>query len=201
MTSPSRRVLAVVALLSTGALPGSSSAQQPAWSVDLRAGLSSPKGDLGDLHDEGFFAGIGLGRRLDSRLEVRLEAGFETLERGGRPDRLGGGSKGPLADLWHATVLAALELSDPEAGPWEVGLGAGGGATFFDVGGSPTIEARSGTWWTLQGMLYGGYGLDERWTLFVRIDALLMLEDQQEPLGYLSKETALLNSAGIRLAF
>ena len=91
-------------------LPGRAAAQQRDWSLDVRIGFSSPTGDLGDLHDEGFFAGVGIGRRLSPRWAVRLEGGFESLERGGRPDRLGG-TKGPLADLWHGTALLTFEVS------------------------------------------------------------------------------------------
>lgn len=195
-----RRALGWLAGALLLALPVHGEAQQPAWSLDVRVGVSSPKGDLGDLHDDGVFAGVGLERHLSPRWAVRIEGSFESLERGGRPDRLGG-TKGPLADLWHGTALVTFEVSEPGASPWEVEVGLGGGATYFDIGGSEMIAARTGTWPTIQGILYGGFELSRRWTLFVRIDGYIMVEDQPEPQGYLSKEFALVNSGGMRIAF
>ncbi len=198
MTSPpARLLLPLLSLLLL--LPLHARAQAPAGvTTDLRIGLASPKGDLGDLHDEGFFAGAGVGYRILPRLELRLEGGFENLERGGRPNILGG-VKGPEADLWHVTALAAVELTEPGVTPWEVDVGVGGGATVFVVERGETIEAQRGTWPTVQGAFLVGFHTGGAVTLFLRIDGYLMLEDTAAPAGYLSKELSLINAAGIRL--
>lgn len=203
---PSRLVLpaAAAALLlapAPAALAQSSGRAQPASVAEVRAGAASPKGDLGDINDDGVLFGLALGYRILPRVELRGQLDFENLEPGGRPSILGG-TVGPRTHLWHYLVGAQVELTDPALSKWEIALNALGGGTWLDVrDGPPAVPDYTGHRPTLHLSGQAGYDLFESATLFVRAGGYGMLGDQAEEPVYLGEEVVLIHSAGLRIRF
>lgn len=183
------------------ALAQSSGRAQPAAVAEVRAGAASPKGDLGDINDDGVLIGLGLGYRLLPRVELRGQLDFENLERGGRPSSLGG-TVGPQTHLWHYLAGVQVELTDPALSRWEIALNALGGGTWLDVSDGPAaVPDYTGHKPTLHLSGQAGYDLFESATLFVRAGGYGMLGDQAEEPVYLGKEVVLTHSAGLRVRF
>lgn len=132
-----------VLLLAPGTTPA---AGQQGISFEGRTGLAVPAGDLGDTHDVGLAAGLGLGFDLGSR--VALTADAELGAFGGGAASAGGGGQGPAADLklWHVTGGVELQLLDPRMTYWTLALHGGGGITAFDP--DPGEGHTYGTGWT-----------------------------------------------------
>lgn len=118
-----------VLLLASGATPADG---QQGISLEGRAGLAVPAGDLGDNHDAGLAAGLGLGFDLGSRVALTADAELGAFGRGSAS--AGGGGQGPAADLklWHLTAGLELQLLDPTMTYWTLALHGGGGITAFD---------------------------------------------------------------------
>lgn len=174
---------------------------QPAGVAEVRAGASSPKGDLGDLNDDGVLVGLALGYRLLPRVELRAELDFQNLERGGRPRALGG-SVGPQTHLWHYLAGVQLELTDPVISKWEIALNVLGGGTYLDVDdGPPAVPDYAGHVPTVHLSGQVGYDLFDSATLFARAGGYGMLDDRTEPPTYFGKEFVLTHSAGLRIRF
>lgn len=199
--------LAAVALLLAGA-PGTAAAQQPAdddpgrWSAALRIGFSSPKGDLGDMGDDGQLVGLSVDRRVGARWRLGAEATLENLERGGRPRSLGG-VRGPDIELWRLLAVAGYELTEPEASPWEVAVHAGIGATRVDASASANHAPHEDF---DPSALAGGsldYRLGDAVSVFARVDGYLLVADAfgDDAPPYLSKEVTLTHTGGVRVRF
>lgn len=118
-----------VLLLAPGTTPA---AGQQGVSIEGRAGLAVPTGDLGDTHDAGLAAGLGLGFDLGSRVALTADAELGALGRGAAS--AGGGGQGSDADLklWHVTGGVELQLLDPTMTYWTLAVHGGGGITAFD---------------------------------------------------------------------
>lgn len=174
---------------------------QPAGVAEIRAGAASPKGDLGDLNDDGVLIGLGLGYRLLPRVELRAQLDFENLERGGRPGRLGG-SVGPQTHLWHYLAGLQAELTDPVISRWEIALSVLGGGTYLDIDdGPPSVPDYHGHVPTVHLSGQVGYDLFDSATLFARAGGYGMLDDRTEPPTYFGKEFVLTHAAGLRIRF
>lgn len=197
--------LAAAALLLLG-VPPRAAAQyppraQPASVAEVRAGASSPKGDLGDLNDDGVLIGLALGHRLLPRLELRGQLDVEILERGGRPSRLGG-SPGPETDLLHYLAGFQVELTDPALSKWEIAVNALGGGTWVEVeDGPPAVPDFSGHEPTVHLSWQFGYDLLQNATLYARAGGYGMLGDRDEFPTYLGKEFVLTQTGGLRIRF
>ncbi|MFW6193296.1 MAG: hypothetical protein ACOC83_07395, partial [Gemmatimonadota bacterium] len=120
---------AAVLLLGVGTTPA---VGQQGISFEGRAGIAVPAGDLGDTHDAGFAAGLGLGFDLGSRAALAADVELGAFGKGVASD--GGGGPGPAADLrlWHLTAGIELELLDPTMTYWTLTVDGGGGITAFD---------------------------------------------------------------------
>lgn len=198
------RSAAAVLLLAAFAEPTiaqSTGRAQPAGVAEVRAGASSPKGDLGDLNDDGVLVGLGLGYRLLPRVELRAQLDFQNLERGGRRSLLDG-FPGPRTHLWHYLAGLQVELTDPVISKWEIALNALGGGTYLDIeDGPPAVPDFTGHSPTVHLSAQTGYDLFDSATLYARAGGYLMLGDAQEPPIYLGKEAVLTHSAGLRIRF
>lgn len=180
------------------------------WSVEAFAGAASPKGDLGDVNDDGVLAGVAFSRWLQPQLAVRLEGVFENLERGGRPAFLGG-TRGPKTDLWHYIVGVEALFTHPGRTDWRVGMNLGIGGTYLDVGSAPTVDGVaanpevtgfSGHEFTGRAGLLAGYEVASAVTFFVRGGGFLMFGDAHDPTGsFLGKEAVLTHEIGVRVSF
>ena len=174
---------------------------QAAGVAEIRAGASSPKGDLGDLNDDGVLLGTALGYRILPRVELRAQLDFQNLERGGRPSTLGG-TVGPQTHLWHYLAGVQVELTDPVISKWEIALNALGGGTYYDISeGPPAVPDHSGHELTVHFSGQVGYDLFDSATLFARAGGYGMLGDAAEPPTYLGKEFVLTHAGGLRIRF
>lgn len=210
------RRAAALALLALAASAGQAGAQESApepdrWRAELFAGAGAPRGDLGDVADDGLLAGVALGRRLSPRVALRLEGTFQSLERGGRPSLLGG-ARGPSVHLWHYVAGVEALLTRPAGTEWRLGGFAGLGGTYLDVAPALVPEgvevspelARgfTGHEFTLRGALLAGWSPAGGLVLFARGGAFLMLGDAGDPEGsFLGKEAVFTHEAGVRVLF
>ena len=197
--------VAAAALLLLGAAPPaaaqSTGRAQPATVAEIRAGSSSPKGDLGDINDDGVLIGVGGGYRLLPRLELRAQLDFENLERGGRPSRLGG-TVGPQTHLWHYLVGVQVELTDPVISKWEIAVNVLGGGTYVDVPDGPSsVPDYTGHRPTVHLSGQVGYDFFDSATLYARAGGFGMTGDAAEFPQYLGKEVVLTHSGGLRIRF
>ena len=204
---PGRWLAAVLGALALAAGPEPASAQQPAsepgpWSAALRIGFSSPKGDLGDMGDDGQLVGLSIDRRVSDRLRLGAEATLENLERGGRPGFLGG-SLGPDIELWRVLAVAGYELTQPGAAPWEVAVHAGIGGTYVDASGAENQAPHEDLDPTALAGGSLGYDLGETVSVFARVDGYLFVADflGDDAPSYLSKEVTLTHTGGVRVRF
>lgn len=169
--------------------------------VDLAFGYATASGDLGDVSDEGFVAGAGISYPVSRRLSLRSEFALASLRRGGRPQTLGG-VRGAQTDIWHMLVGGELELTDEAATPWNVWATLTGGASYFDVSGSPDGGAAvpTQTDWkpTLAGGLSLGYELAGGVGLVGRAALYSMFGDREREGEFLGNERTLELSFGVR---
>lgn len=121
-------IAVAIFLLAPGATPASG---QQGVSIEGRAGLAVPAGDLGDTHDAGLAAGLGLGFDLGSRVALTADAELGSFPGGSAG---GGGDQATHADLrlWHLTGGVELQLLDPTMTYWTLTVDGGGGITAFD---------------------------------------------------------------------
>lgn len=177
----------------------------PPFSVSARMGFSAPRGDLGDLTDDGYVLGLALGRRVAPRVTLLLEGSLEDLLRGGRlgPGFGLGGWLGPNMELWRVMGLASVELTDPAASRWEVAVQAGAGATVVSADGFTDGDAFTATEPTLMAGLLTGFDVTPRFTLFARGGGSIWFDGTGPGGGenYLGKEVTLTQSLGLRVRF
>ena len=206
----------LAALVALATAPGPAEAQRSwsapvSWEAELFGGAASPKGDLGDVNDDGLLGGLALSYRIHPQLAIRLEGVFENLERGGRPALLGG-VRGPKTDLWHYTIGVEALFTRPVRTDWRLGLQLGAGGTYVDAGPAlvpegvedepdPEIaDGFTGHELTARGALIGGYRVADDFTLFARGGLFVLFGDAQDPEGsFLGKEAIFTHEAGVRI--
>lgn len=198
-------VVLVVAILlaSLTAVPAAAQAPEPdpPFSVSLRGGFSSPKGDLADLADDGQLLALALGYRFSSRVGVLVEGSLENLEKGGGGQVLQA-PVGPAIDLWRVMALVSVELTDPTASPWEIAVQAGGGPTVVDASEFVAFEAVTTVEPTLMAGVFTGYDLGRHLTAFVRGGGSIWFDAPDPDDGnYFGKEVALTHTLGLRVRF
>lgn len=185
--------------------PALAHAQQGQISLDGWFGLTSPKGDLGDVNDSGWATGIGGAYRVLDRVALRLDG---TLERTVQGEPCENGTSifknlcGPNAYLWHVTGSVAVELTEPGSFG-EIALSTGGGWSRMEVNAFREFpEFRdSGLTWTAA--IFAGVEPTDWLTAFARLQGFVMLKDEGgvtegDPLG---REATLVNALGLRVSF
>ena len=176
----------------------------PPFGVSVRAGFSHPKGDLGDLADDGWLLALARGWRVSPRVTVLAEGSLEDLEPGGRirPDAPPlGGVLGPNVELWRVMGLASVEVTDPAVSRWEVAVQAGAGATVVAADAWANADAFTTVEPTLTAGLLAGYDATRRLTLFARGGGSIWFDGTGPGENYLAKEVSFTHSAGVRVRF
>lgn len=174
------------AFLATTLLLGSTSpanAQQideQRFSIEPRAGIAIPAGDLSDVADVGPGVGIGLAYRLTNRLAVRIDGDVDILS---GLDASGTGPEGPDATIYHYGAGLQYALLDPATNRWAIDVNLGAGASTFDVddfsvGGN--VVDFSETYFTANGGLQVGYDVTPTVNVFGRGQAFLMFTDEDD---------------------
>lgn len=194
----------LAAVLACALLPAAAAGQGdgPRWALEVRAGAVSPKGDLGDVADDGQMVAVAVGYRVTRRLTLGAEGALQNLERGGRPEVLGGGV-GPDVELWPYLAVAAFELTEPGASRWEVLVRGGAGGTRVEGDATDRLEAARRDEPTGMAAVDVGFAVGRSALVFVRADGYLILGDSPAPGAppWLGKETVLTHTVGLRVRF
>lgn len=195
-------LLAMLLVLAAPRAEAHAQADPPRTVLEVRAGASSPKGDLGDAGDDGQLLGLSVGYRVLPRLTLKAEGTLQNLERAGDPLERGG-RLGPDIELWHYMGVASLELTNPVRSRWEIVLHGGAGGTHVEGDATERFEASSSEEPTLLAAVDGGYDFGRHVTLFFRADGYLIFGDSPAPdtPPYLGKEVVLTHTGGLRLSF
>lgn len=120
-------------------------AETPTVKFDARAGAAFPAGDLADVADPGFTAGLGVGFFLSPRVVLRLDGDMSRLSDLNGNDfqqDVGDFFEGNL-NLWHYNGGVEFNLVDPRTRNFDVLLSLGAGATTIDPNqpADPELEA------------------------------------------------------------
>lgn len=183
--------------------PSSARAQQGEVSVDGWFGLTSPKGDLGDVNDSGWATGIGGAYRVLDRVSLRLDGTLERTIQGPDCEQsvvIFKNLCGPDAYLWHATASLQLELTEPGSFG-EIALSTGGGWSRMEVNAFrefPEFRDSALTW---TAAIFAGVEPTDWLTAFARMQGFVMIKDEGgvtegDPLG---REATLVNALGVRV--
>jgi hypothetical protein len=178
--------LTALTLLATALLLGNTSAasaQQadgPRFSIQPRAGIAIPAGDLSDVADAGPSFGIGLQYQLTNRLALRLDGDADVLS---GVDASGSGPEGPDVTIYHYGAGLQYALLAPGVNRWAIDVNLGAGASTFDVdefsvGGGPVDFSE--TYFTANGGLQVGYAVTPSVNVFGRGQAYLMFTDEDD---------------------
>jgi hypothetical protein len=173
------------------------------WSLALRGGFASPKGDLADLADDGQLLGLELGYRDRGLPRVRwlFEASLENMERGGGGQVLRA-PLGPDIELWRLMGGGSVDLLEPGLSPWEISAQGLFGVTVvassdFVARGS-FVEPQP----TVATGLTVGRRVGSRFTAFARADFYIWFDDTRpEDPNFLGKEVVLTHTFGLRWRF
>lgn len=170
------------------------------WSLALRAGFSSPRGDLADHSDDGLFVGLAAGYRDRGlpRVTLLAEVSLENMERGGggqvAPDPLG-----PDIELWRVTGGVAVDLLEPGLSPWEITGRGVLGVTIVASSAFRGFGAFVGAEPTVGGGLAVGREIGDRLTAFGRADAYLFLDGVRPgEANFFGREATLTHTLGLR---
>lgn len=148
------------------------------WSVDGRAGVGLPVGDLADFQDAGFAAGLGIGYRVHPRVTLRADGDLEVLSGA----EIGGSDEFVDTNLWHYTGGVEVALTDPTRSPWNVSANVGAGATTFSFDletEAPGVDDTQ-TYFSTRGGLNVGYFVSSGVEVFARGDAHLIFVDEED---------------------
>lgn len=164
----------VAALVASTALlaPSAAAAQSP-LDFELRGGLGLPAFDLADRTDAGPAVGLDLAYRVAPRVSVVVGGDVEFLD-GQDPEGTGPGAPG--VNAWHYGGGVEAQLLRPTSTYWRLNVGAGVGATTFDVsegGGSETDLS-------VYGSLELGWNASEETELFVGLRSYLAFSGDGE---------------------
>ncbi|MFW6088879.1 MAG: outer membrane beta-barrel protein [Gemmatimonadota bacterium] len=150
------------------------------FSIEPRAGIAIPAGDLSDVADAGPGLGLGLAYTLTDRLAVRLDGDVDILS---GLDATATNPEGPDVTIWHYGAGLQYALLDPASSRWAVDVNLGIGASTFDVDefsvGASTIDVTE-TYFTANGGLQVGYDVTPGVNVFGRGQAFLMFTDEDD---------------------
>lgn len=184
--------------LAQGDSPGSSADVDPPWTASLRVGPTNARGDLGRIIAGGWIAALAVERRVLGRGLLRGETGIQTFDPGGAPDALGG-EPGPDVEVYHYTVGAGVELTDPALSKWDVSFNLGAGGVYLVSEESPALPDYSGNRAALRAGGRVGYDFSRSFTLYLRADVHQLLEDPSAPVPLDAAHTLLTHSAELRI--
>lgn len=198
-----RRFLPFVMLPLAGALlfaDGTEAQQQPEGqftvpddriTVKARSGAAIPTGNLGDIVDTGFNAGLGIGIPLAERVRFTLSGDVSLLSEVDSDGEFGEGEVRQFFDdglrLWSYGGGLEFDLTDPATSDLAVMLSAGAGATTIDPETTLTgtgIEAfDSRTRFSANGGVELGFEASENVGLFLGAEtrAIFLRSDDFEP--------------------
>lgn len=214
---PARALALALALAAALSAPLPTAAQQGAWSVEWRGGISVPEGDLADWTDRGENWALGLTHRIHPRLSLRADGAWTILDPSGTTGP-GDPAEGGHVNLYTYTVGVELELTQPrsrvtDGNLWEVALNAGvGGASWkvaldefeqgaFNNSDTPGDSVSSASSLAVTGGLKVGYEAAEWLTVFAQNQGYIMLGDAADPTDFLGKELVMAHGLGVRLTF
>ncbi|HKK27345.1 MAG TPA: hypothetical protein VKB18_04630 [Gemmatimonadota bacterium] len=150
-------------------------------SVEGRAGIGVPAGNLSDMEDAGFSAGLGVSYRLADRIRVRADGDLETLLGKPRPTGL---AAYPDLKLYHYGAGVDVELLRPILIPWRITAGVGAGATTFAfddlTSGGVTVSPDKKTYLSTTGFARVGYSPMPLVDVFVQARAYLMFTSPED---------------------
>lgn len=181
-----------------GGSAGPAAGSDPPWTASLRVGPTSARGSLGQLTSGGWIAALAVERRVLGRGLLRGETGIQAFDPGGAPETLGG-EPGPEVEVYHYTVGAGVELTDPVLSRWDVSLALGAGGAYLVSGESPALADYSGNRATVRAGGRVGYDFSRSFTLYLRADLHQLLEDPSAPAPLDEAHTLLTHSAELRI--
>ncbi len=159
--------LPTVALVAALGVPSLAQAQGQ-WSVQGRAGIAIPAGDLSDVQDLGPSFGAGAAYWFRDRLAVRADLDVDLLS--GADNPLGGEFED--ITLYHYNAGVEYDLMPPGQSQWKVHANAGIGATTSDS------DAASETDFSLNGGAKVGYAVTPRVHVFGGARAYVIFADE-----------------------
>lgn len=191
-------------------------------SVDARAGIALPFGDLGDVADPGPSFGLGVAYRIHPRISLRVDGDLDLM---GGADFDATSATQPAAPdlkLWHFSGGAELDVTRPGLTRWHVTANAGLGATTIDTDpfvDGPVENPETGqlvadldeTYFTLNGGVNVSYDVHERVDVFGAAQWYLSFADEDETAVFSALSPTEANAfdsfssvpvtVGVRLAF
>lgn len=173
------------------------------WSLALRGGFASPKGDLADLADDGQFLGLELGYRDRGlpRLRLLFEFNLENMERGGGGQVLRA-PLGPDIELWRLMGGVSADLLEPGLTPWEISAQGMFGVTIISSSDFVAADGFVDSQPTFATGLTVGRRIGSRFTAFARADFYIWLGDTRHPEpNFFGKEVVLTHTFGVRWRF
>lgn len=172
---------AVLLALGTAAPGAAQGMDDSGWSVDGRAGVTVPTGDLADLNvaDVGPAGGLGVGYEVHPRVTITADGAFELLP----GDSPAGDALAPDIRLYHYNAGVEVELTPPETGRFDVTASVAGGATTWDTDeftANGTGAELSETYLTANGGLEAGYQVSRSVNAFVGGQWYMQFTDEAE---------------------
>lgn len=159
-------------------------------SVDARAGIAVPIGDLGDVADVGPTVGVGVAYRLQPRLSVRADADVDLYGGADFEATSATQSSAPDMSLWHLAAGLEFDVTRPGTSRWHVTALGGIGATAIDT--DPFVEGPvdnqetgrteidfDATYFTADGGLRMGYDVHDRVDVYGSILWRLSFADEE----------------------
>lgn len=180
---------AVLLALGTAAPGAAQGMDDSKWSVDGRAGVTVPTGDLADLNvsDVGPAGGLGIGYEVHPRVTITADGAFELLPgdspAGGSDSSPAGDALAPDLRLYHYNAGVEVELTPPETGRFDVTANVAGGATTWDTDeftANGTRAELSETYLTANGGLEAGYRVSRSVNAFVGGQWYMQFTDEAE---------------------
>ncbi len=162
-------VLGIMALFfSVGASVSTLDAQV---TLNARAGIGVPTGDIADAVDAGFDIGGGLGVMLNDRFELRANVDFSS-----HTGEEVGGVSGPDVDVLHLIAGIGYRLTDPD-NPFYISINAGAGALSFN----PDVDgADSETYFAINAGAEIGYWVSDNIAIFASPQGDIAFSDEDE---------------------
>lgn len=151
---------------------------QGRFSFSGQGGIAVPAGDLADFTEVGPAFGGGIAYWFSPRVAIRADVDASLLN---GKDSEGTGPEGPDASLLHYNAGLQVNLTNPDATPWNFMLNVGGGASTLDVDDvEGVLTDFSETYFALNGGLGIGYDLSQNLSIFVDGQWYLTFTDEED---------------------